>query len=190
MNKLEGRQLENSTQVLNRVFIKTDSLGVRFRPEIDRRAILFPIPEKLDEAEWNALIYAVAAIGEDQVSLRCFQSVPDPPTWILAPGEFTKYSILTREYAFRESAVYSVNGKWGLLISPEDHAVIGGGEKFVTALIEKWPQPIAPQVREFLEHYEGRSRYNEPEPRWLPPLLDHVYGPDEAQRLLEESRKT
>lgn len=39
-----------------------------------------------------------------------------------------------------ENALYSRNGTWGVLISHEMHALIGGNEEFMTALSEQHPR--------------------------------------------------
>jgi hypothetical protein len=91
-----------------------------------------------------------------------------------------------------ETALISSSAQWGILISHEDHAIVGGPAAFVEALIEGFPPfeedggqsvPACDQVTVFLS--EVRDGWQDPM-RWLPQHLAHVYGNDRAAALLKE----
>jgi hypothetical protein len=91
-----------------------------------------------------------------------------------------------------ETAVVSPTGRWGILISHERHAVVGGSPAFVETLVERLPGssdrggesiPTRDQVRVFLR--EVRDGWHEPM-AWLPGHLTHVYGKECAEALLRE----
>jgi hypothetical protein len=91
-----------------------------------------------------------------------------------------------------ETAVVSPTRRWGILISHESHAVVGGSPAFVETLIERFPPfeedsgqsiPACDQVKVFLS--EVRDGWQDPM-SWLPQHLAHVYGNDRAAALLKE----
>jgi hypothetical protein len=91
-----------------------------------------------------------------------------------------------------ETAVVSPTGQWGILISHESHAVVGGSPAFVETLVERLPGsgdrggesiPARDQVRVFL--HEVRDGWHDPM-AWLPGHLTHVYGKERAEALLHE----
>lgn len=91
-----------------------------------------------------------------------------------------------------ETAIVSPTGRWGILISHESHAVVGGAPAFVETLVERFAGssdrggesiPARDQVRVFLR--EVRDGWHDPM-AWLPSHLTHVYGKERAEALLRE----
>ena len=85
-----------------------------------------------------------------------------------------------------ETAVVSPTGRWGILISHEGHAVVGGSTAFVETLVERLSEssdqggesiPVRDQVGVFLR--EVRDGWRDPM-AWLPAHLSHVYGKERA----------
>jgi hypothetical protein len=95
-----------------------------------------------------------------------------------------------------DNALFSAAGAWGVLVSHEDHAVVAGSAAFVDALLQSWPaytepgghpvtarQGAAAFVNELL-CLRGSDVRDHAMRTWLPSLLVHVYGREEAARLL------
>ncbi|HEY8644680.1 MAG TPA: hypothetical protein VIL77_02240 [Gaiellaceae bacterium] len=92
-----------------------------------------------------------------------------------------------------ETAFISPSAQWGILVSHEDHAVVGGPAAFVETLAERFPPftegdgsqsvPARDQVTMFLR--EVSDRWQDPM-SWLPQHLAHIYGNNRAGALLRE----
>jgi hypothetical protein len=92
-----------------------------------------------------------------------------------------------------ETAFISPSAQWGILVSHEDHAIVGGPPAFVETLTERFPpfterdgsQSVSArdQVSVFLQ--EVRDGWQDPM-KWLPQHLTHIYGNERAGALLRE----
>jgi hypothetical protein len=81
--------------------------------------------------------------------------------------------------------IYSDRGSWGIMISHEDFAVIGGSSEFICKLHELVAD-LDRQVYPFLEKFKSLSVMLHRDFDWIPKLLTHIYGQDKAKQLLEE----
>ena len=130
----------------------------------------------------------------------------DDPAWYVSLDEIEQ---LRRDDAypvtFVETALVSESGRWGMLISHEDHAVVGGSRGFIDRLTAEFPSlrssgleadpddtgtepdqrllPAPEQVTGFLEDVRGWHDLMS----WLPANLEHLYGPDRASDLLKQA---
>jgi hypothetical protein len=86
-----------------------------------------------------------------------------------------------------EYALYSSAGNWGLIACHEYHGVLGSSPKFMEVVKKKLPN-LDRQALIWL-NYLQQEKVRGKAPRlleWLPKLLTHVYGQEEAQKLLKK----
>ena len=99
-----------------------------------------------------------------------------------------------------ETALVSGSGKWGFLFSHENVVLVGGSEQFMSTLLDSYPGmevfldwegqeratvPSTEQVRLFLDDIQAWRRTDE---EWLQSYLRHIYGNEEAERLLRDAQ--
>ena len=91
--------------------------------------------------------------------------------------------------------IYSHRGKWGVALSSAHYGLLGGSPEFIEVVRAVFPE-LDEQVYEFLQYWReekddalrrGRPDYISPLGNWLPQLLTHVYGAEEAEKLLRSA---
>ena len=143
------------------VFADDNPYGEPFTPEIERRMVLFPINRELEEGQFDALARAASALAddlfyfftverpwsEDQLeSALQEQSTVEPmegsgdQRWAI-PFDYGAYSDVG---AIDVSALCSPSGRWGVLVSNDDHAVVGGSDTFIAHLLAQFPPTEEP----------------------------------------------
>jgi hypothetical protein len=88
-----------------------------------------------------------------------------------------------------ENALVSPSGRWGILFSQADQFLVGGEGEFVDEFLDLCPGDRQ-SVVDWLYHvrFGPGSRHRQgSDPPWLAESLRHVYGEDEAARLLDET---
>ena len=83
-----------------------------------------------------------------------------------------------------ENVLYSPSGQWGIMLSHEEHALLGGSTQFMSRLHDKLPPD---SLEEFLSFWKYARDHYQANIEWLPKQLIHVYGYETAQRLLSDS---
>ncbi len=129
------------------VFADDDPYGRPFRPEIERRIVLFPIAHELEEGQFDALARAASREADDRFYFFTEQqSTVDPmeqsghSLWAM-PFDFGAYSNVG---ALDLSALCSPSGRWGVLVSNDGHAVVGGSDGFIAQLVTSFPPTQEP----------------------------------------------
>ena len=123
--------------------------------------VLFPINRELEEGQFNALARAASALAddlfyfftlerpwsEDQLeSALQVQSTVEP---MEGSGD-QRWAILFDYGAYSDvgaidvSALCSPSGRWGVLVSNDDHAVVGGSDTFIAHLLSQFPPTEEP----------------------------------------------
>ena len=118
---------------LRRIFISFDP----FKPEIKNAKlltlILFPTDGyHLTEKQYSSLIQTISAVGNAEFYISETEWEPDPFSkghhWYCNNPTFEEYSEILIGV---ENAIYSIEGKWGILISHELHALMFSDAQFV-----------------------------------------------------------
>jgi len=198
------------------VFESRDPFGAPFRLDVPRRVILYQeFLYSLDDEQFAGLTTAAKSVGDTKLfefatevtvtaAMVAGRSL-DPrhellyesdPAYVFFLDEPTAY--LERPAPFQnpswETTLVSGSGKWGLLLSHERAVIVGGSEDFMSTLLDSYPGveildgdeqvtvPPADQVNLFLDDVEGWRR-----PDHVPSYLAHIYGREEATRLIGEA---
>lgn len=158
------------------LFKNKDPFGSMFQDRIQDRLILFPFNDYSPEPDlYQALVRAIHFAGDNSF----FQSEIEAPDCFLPLGKrkFTAhhwvYSLpvpfCELETPTVENAVFSPSGKWGLMVSHEDHAVLGGTLEFMAKFKELWPQ-----WKDGMAFFATRYGHRE----WARTLLNHILNHD------------
>lgn len=169
-------ELDNLRKAFYNIFKTNDPFGEMFCNSIKERIILCPLEGyHLQEDQFRALLDAAYVVGDEKVFISVVEGEPDFSSHLghwkcLMPLNFNKYEQLP---IYLENALYSPSGKWGILISHEEHAVIGGTELFINTFkkgFTEWEEGLD----NFKELWEYNQKHYNSNIDWLPKFLSHI----------------
>jgi hypothetical protein len=172
---------------LRSIFQSLDPFDAPLSPRVACRALLYPVGYLLDRSQFEALFIAAQSVGDREICLSLAESpVPqasrEATHWLIDSWDFEEYRELSG-VGVLENVLYSPHAKWGMLISQEQHAVVGGDQAFVDALNRSFPS-FQSSIQEFMAFWRDNHMRFGTEAGWLGPLLDHLYGPDRRREML------
>jgi hypothetical protein len=163
-----------------RVFVNPDPFDAPFTNAMEARALLYPVAYTLERNEYDAVAQAARVVGDSAMCL----SIPDiddhsnhpeyPAHWLLEFRDFAQYEKLPR-VGILENALYSPTGEWGLLISHEQHMVVGGSAEFVETMVRGFPGAER-ALEEFLDTWAEHKQKRDVDTAWIHTLFVHLYG--------------
>jgi hypothetical protein len=128
--------------LFHRVFANTDPFGYPFTSAVDAVLVFYPIEGYwLTRPQYDSVVNAARALGDSTFYLSLVEHSGD---WV-ARGEhwlckFPRYEEYRGiESLVLENALYSSSGRWGVLISHESHALVGGSREFVHHVMTGYP---------------------------------------------------
>ncbi|ALP35240.1 hypothetical protein ASL14_02635 [Paenibacillus sp. IHB B 3084] len=152
-----------------KVFKNKDPFDNAYTDSIQAKLLLFPTDGYyLQEEQFNVLCQAISRIGEDkfftsEIEGDCFSTSLSSDSyeyghWI---GEISStYEDYTNIPIVLENAIYSTSGNWGVIISHEGHAVLGGSKELIKKIQTIYPHYETCKQR-FIEYWEHNQReYN------------------------------
>ena len=178
-----------------------------FRPEITDRTIIYPCYGSFELLTLDTIINAAMNLGDKGCYLWNFWTI----TGVECEHCFVYLSELKRLYFyefipekltekflkfrarfnsnFTDGCIYSETGKWGIWKCHEGFGILGGPQEFLAEIRQKIPD-IDSQVYGLLWEFNnsGCLSPNSAVLSWLPGLLNHVYGSEVAERILEDIR--
>jgi hypothetical protein len=172
---------------LRRVFQADDPFDQPFAPDVERRLILFPVYYELE----SPLLEALVTPSLEQSDSGFYLSVLERPAekdqdrpyhWYVSASGLDAYRALGYPFVL-ENAVYSPEGKWGIMVSHENHALLGGTASFVDNVRNLVPN-LDNQVFDFLAAWEHNKLEFGSSTDWLPTLVKHVYGEEAGETVL------
>ncbi len=173
------------------VFASTDPFAARFQEGIDARLILYPTDGYiLNSNQFNALQTAAAKVhGETRALLTIAEPHLVKPqcsdVWRVSLQSFSMYKHLHNIAPISlENCHFSMNGLWGISISQEFHAVVGGSSEFINELQGQLQPDPSRQLEEFLNCWEQNQQRIDSSTKWIAPLLKNLYGEAQAKAFL------
>lgn len=152
-----------------RLFSTNDAFVWPFNEAIEIGRVFYPVDGcHLTRRQYSALLSAIRSVGETCFFLSIIESEGlsfldrDWGHWSCALPSYEEYCAL---HITAENAMYSKEGRWGLVISHEMHALVGGSETFVAALDKHyrgWGEDLC-QLREAWSGNENAG--------WLEPMI-------------------
>lgn len=186
---LAPNQLILAKTAFNRVFKSTDPFDEPFQRDITERLIVYPTDYELEESLYSAVGATAKILKESTAFISLIegykgQEFEARDHWQIDFDNYPYQELRNQGWnPLMENAIYSINGTWGIIISHEQHAVVGGPNIFIDALKTNMPD-IENQVQEFVSAWKYNRDHLGSEIGWLPQLLIHVYGMEKSQKLL------
>jgi hypothetical protein len=123
------------------IFASTDPFDVPFRSDVSACMIFYPTEGyHLTEAQYAAVTGAARQAGETRFVLSVVEYAGDflqkGDHWACAYPEYQAYASLPLGL---ENALYSERSRWGVLVSHEGHAMVGGSDDFIRRVRELYP---------------------------------------------------
>ena len=169
---IEFRNKAAAVQAWHQVFCSENPFGWPFCPAINDGRILFPTDGcHLSREQFDILAQVVARSGETHCYLAVVEGSTDSGVTLhdeIFALDFVDYDGYARLHLTLENAIYSVNGTWGLLLSHEMHAVLGGSPDFVTAF-NQFDGSSVEQWQYFEKQWSGAEHA-----KWLAEIAPHV----------------
>lgn len=185
---LDNQELLTLKQAFYKIFKGTNPFEEIFNGNIEERLILFPIDGMyLDAFQFNAVNEASQAVEdtkmyiseievEEGINSDCFyfpknKEMPHPAHKVFdSPFSYDEY---ISSSIILESALYSPTGKWGVMLSHEEHAVVGGSTTFIKKFKQSYPNWEEGRTK-FIEKCNYHvTRYNA-ELKWLPTFINQI----------------
>ncbi len=193
---------------LRKIFVHDNPFNEPFSSQVIGRTIIYPCEDENDLLIIQALINAALNLGDTgcYISLLPTGYPSDNLCHCYIPlSEFLEGYAGTEEDQLigprlginpytSDSAIYSSQGKWGLMRSHEGHGLLGGSLEFIEEIRGSVPD-LDKQVYGFFERLRlllwdcGVNPPDITRNKWLPMLLTHVYGAEVAEKLLEEETR-
>ncbi len=126
----------------NRIFAPCDPFGIPFTDAIASYMVFYPTSGyHIDVTQYLAVTQAAKILGDKGfwVSETEWQSesFAEASHWWCAFPDYSEYEQLP---LVLENAVYSPRSSWGLILSHEDHAIVGGSLRFIEYVKSFYPQ--------------------------------------------------
>jgi hypothetical protein len=153
--KTVGNSDPNLVQALERVFLTGDPRVNRFTPNVARRALLFPVEYHLSDDWFDAVRAGALLVGDRTAFFGWSEGKPGsaPPEATLLELKFAAYLETALEPL--QTFLISPTGAWGLKMTDERVALVGGSEDFVDAVfrgVGEPPEVHAQRFAEFVSH--------------------------------------
>lgn len=143
MNTIQGITTEAGKikELWSLVFASNDPFCDPFLQGISSRLLLYPTyGYYLEETQYQAFAQSVQAIGEDAFFVSEVEYAGDffekGQHWRCACPTYDEYRNLP---LVLENAVFSTKGSFGMLLSHEDHAIVGGTTEFIESMRRNYP---------------------------------------------------
>jgi hypothetical protein len=132
----------------DRVFAELDPFGAPFTEDVSERALLFPISYELEPGQIAVLRDAARTLGDETIFLEVLLLHPrEECYWELSTDDRAPYHLVD---PFLETALFSPAGTWGMMISHEDYAVLGGPPDFMRTMAAHFPATALPTQNVFM----------------------------------------
>lgn len=132
----------NMKTSFGKLFKEKDPFGEMFQHEVQEKQVLCPVDGYyLSRKQFRALQDTLIFLGEKTIYLseveveECFSNKNCSHWELSVTAQYEEYLNLP---VILENSLYSLNGAWGILISQEEHAVIGGTTNFMVMYKERY----------------------------------------------------
>lgn len=181
MNK--QKSIKKIEETFNKVFKNTDAFGKMFQENINSKILLYPTEGfYLTRKQFNALINTSKILGEESFYLAIVEggfeenSMNESMIYNFSPREIsldTSYENYLENRIVLENALFSKNGTWGVIISHEDHAVLGGSNEFIETFKTFYPN-YDENLTKFIQKYESNNKKYDTDLSWISDFLQYV----------------
>jgi hypothetical protein len=165
------------------IFSNYDPFDKMFLSSIASRVLLYPTNSyHLSEQQFSALINTLNMIGEksfylseievDPFVIDNLENAVHTPQYLelIVDTTFKAYSEINIIF---ENALYSINGKWGVIVSHEGHAVLGGDKTLITTFKNLYPYWMEDQ-KKFVKAIQYWGKRSITDTSWLASFIEYI----------------
>ena len=151
-----------------KIFKSNDPFCIPFQPKVNAYQIFFPtVGVQLTESQYEAVTMAARLSGDHGFVISEVEVEGDffkqgKHWWC----EFPKYEDYLELPLYVENALYSIHSHWGVLISHENHAVVGGSEPFIAIVLKMYPN-CQSDIIQLINYWMELLGYQERCPKWI-----------------------
>ena len=183
--------LAEADATVRRVFSNLDPFDSPFHDAVSVRSLLYEPVTEISAEHLEALQRAAVATGDERVLVLLTEDevgLGEPSIWetSIDPELYLQLQRNERWLPGLEHAVVAADANWGILISHESHAVVGGSAAFMDALAGQLD--LAAELGELADAIADDLRDPRVDGSWLPALARHVLQPQEADAFLERAQ--
>ncbi len=165
-------------QVRESIFSYQNLGEIYFTPTIASRAILYPIGPGplLNRTEVNALAKVAQVVADESVYFSLLERAAESDhieDWLLPINNIKSYLDFRSPHMVLENALYSPRGTWGIGMTVDEFAVIGGSPKFLESFLTELEKDPDEMTRAFINN---TLRNESCDPAWLKAFLVNFYG--------------
>ncbi|MDD4402738.1 MAG: hypothetical protein PHI24_13010 [Desulfitobacteriaceae bacterium] len=158
-----------------------------FRKEIEKAKLLYPVDGYyLTQEQYIALMLTISNLYIDEEVIiseietesigDIFKQNSDVTKYELKHWSFdlsTTYEEYMQMDINVENAIYSSQGKWGILISHEEHAVIGGSIEFLDMFKTKYPE-FENSMKSFQAYWKYNKKHYNSDMEWYDKFINSL----------------
>ncbi len=178
MTQLKDKKtIENAKKTFEKVFKNKDPFSNCFQKNIESRILLFPTEVlRLTEFQLNILMETIRIYDKEDIYISHIELKEYPnyinEHWVIS-SDITYEEYDNMPFIF-ENAIYSQTGKWGVIISHEEHALVGGKKDFIKKYLSIYKNSTK-DVNEFKKYYdEAKKEYPRLNIDWVDELLEII----------------
>ncbi|WP_427340833.1 hypothetical protein [Caloranaerobacter sp. DY30410] len=168
VKKSEIAKLE---QVFNGIFQSKDPFGEMFQEKMENRMILCPTEGYyLTKKQFSALIDTLESMENQEIVITVTET-EEKKFWVC--NNRLNYSEYLQLPLYLENAIYSSKGEWGILVSHEEHAVVGGIIQFMSKfknMYSEWEEDI----KNFKEMWKYNHNKYKADLEWMNRFKKHM----------------
>lgn len=139
---VKEKDKKNLIKMWRPIFRTDDPFQYPFQERVQESMLFWETEgSALSELQYDVLCKAIKAIGEEGFIIT---ETEMKKKFLLEGNSWWCRFPLYRDYIWMgigiENALYSAKGTWGLIISHEDHAIVGGSSEFISVLKKEYPR--------------------------------------------------
>lgn len=193
IRSLRAAERERALMALQSIFASVDPFEGDFTSSVESKLLLYPTEGyMLTSAQFDAIRFAAVQRGAPLAFLSITELIPDLSfdsidTWQLDLNDvsYSDYRGLRDSGpVVLENAIYSADGLWGVSISQDFHAIVGGSDGFIHAFSNAAPDELN-GVEGFLQAWRRNRDDIGSDLSWIAPLFVRLYGEKRARQYLE-----
>jgi hypothetical protein len=170
----EKSNIQNSFFNVFKSYCPFEPVGQLYFPV---RVVIFPTDSyHLTFEQFNAMVKAAARFNEKEFIISEVE-IPAPfkkgSHWLCTEPSFGDYTKLD---TMIENAIYSINGKWGILLSHELHGLLVCDIPFWNIFCKEYPN-CKQDMNEFLDYWKSVETEGA-KTDWIPLFLKHLSFPE------------
>lgn len=179
---------KKAKEPFNSIFATVDPYGEPFRKNIQHRLFLYGFRWELHDPWISPLVETMNEVGEKGFYVTALERpAPEdqiqPYHWYIPLSEVSSYGSVVFS---QQNAIYSTSGKWGIICSDEDHALVGGDKQLIDNILASVPD-LDDRLNQFFDAWKYYNKKNKVDIQWIVPMLSHVYGSEKAEKLIRNA---